>query len=171
MESSFSKKNDHFQKKWHQLSRAPVAAWVSTIRRESTREESAESFSRQECKARMYRSGEGGEKSLLCDPGSELRLLRSHAGHFCCVFSLIIIIYLFCLFFLSRSYTNSSIFILAVGNTPYGKRRNSRTESPFWWQSNWEESLHLRQSFCTTARSIRHNLQPEKHRRNERYTW
>ena len=56
-----------------------------------------------------------------------------------------------------------------MGTTPYGKRRNSRTESPFWLQSILEESLHSRRSFCTTARSIRHILQPEKRRRNERY--
>ena len=31
----------YFNLKWHQLSRAPVMAWVGTIRRESTREERA----------------------------------------------------------------------------------------------------------------------------------
>ena len=96
--------------------------------------------------------------------------LRSHARPFFCVFSLIIwiICYIFS-FFLRTSCTISSIFVLAVGNTPYGKRHNSRTQSPFWLQSIFEQSLHSRQYFCTTARSIRHFLQSEKRRRNERY--
>ena len=42
---------------------------------------------------------------------------------------------------------------------PYGKRHNSRTENPLWLQSVLQESLHSRQSFCTTARTIRHILQ------------
>ena len=61
------------------------------------------------------------------------------------------------------------VVILALGNTPYGKRHNSRTQSPFWLQSILEESLLSRQYFWTTARSIRHILQSEKSRRNERY--
>ena len=54
-------------------------------------------------------------------------------------------------FFLSRSYTISSIciyiYILEVGNTPYGKRHASRTISVTPLQSIFEESLHSRQSF------------------------
>ena len=43
------------------------------IRRESTREERAQIFSRQKTQG-TKRCGEGREMSLLCDPGSELRL-------------------------------------------------------------------------------------------------
>ena len=43
---------------------------VRAIRRGSTRRERAEVFSRQKCKARTVVGR--GEKSLLCDPGSEL---------------------------------------------------------------------------------------------------
>ena len=74
-------------------------------------------------------------------------LRRSHAGHFFCVFSLIIWTFFFFVVFLSRSYTNSSIFILAEGNTPYGKRHNSRTESLFWLQS----TRYLRRKLAFTA--------------------
>ena len=74
-------------------------------------------------------------------------LRRSHAGHFFCVFSLIIWTFFFFVVFLSRSYTNSSIFILAEGNTPYGKRHNSRTESLFWLQS----TRYLRRKLTFTA--------------------
>ena len=45
----------------------------STIRRESTREERTEIFSRKKS-ARHEPQWVGGEKSLLCDHGSELRL-------------------------------------------------------------------------------------------------
>ena len=44
----------------------------ASIRRESTAQERAEAFSRWKCKARTVVGR--GEKSLLCDPGSELRL-------------------------------------------------------------------------------------------------
>ena len=64
-------RNKEKEKEKDQLLRAPLA-WVGTIRRESTREERAEIFSRQQCKARTV-VGRGG-KRLLCDPGSELRL-------------------------------------------------------------------------------------------------
>ena len=46
--------------------------WVSTIRRESTREERAETLAIKN--ARYKPQWIGGEKSLLCDPGSELQL-------------------------------------------------------------------------------------------------
>ena len=52
--------------------RAPILAWVGTIRGKPTRQERADVFSRQKLKARTV--VERGEKSLLCDPGSELRL-------------------------------------------------------------------------------------------------
>ena len=115
-------------------------------------------------------SGVSATPGDRCGTGRRIlrRTIRSHARYFLCVFA-DYFDYCYYFFFLSRSYTNSSIFVLAVGNTPYGKRRNSRTESPFWLQSILEESLHSRQSFCATARSIRHILPPEKRRRNERY--
>ena len=46
---------------------------LSVIRRESTREERAEVFSRKFQGTNRSRGGVGGEKSLLCYPGSELR--------------------------------------------------------------------------------------------------
>ena len=52
------------------------------------------------------------------------------------------------LFLLSRSQTISNTYILPVGNTPYRKRRNTRTiciTPPL--QSILEEGLHSRQSF------------------------
>ena len=58
--------------------------------------------------------------------------------------------FFFCLlllFFSSRSYTISSVYMLAVGNTPYGKRHTSRTMSVTPLQSILEESFHSRQSF------------------------
>ena len=58
-----------------------------------------------------------------------LLLLRSHAVFFVCVFLLHIGIKksINCFFF-SRNYAISSVHILVVGNTPYGKRHISRTE-------------------------------------------
>ena len=50
--------------KQHQLSRATITAWIGTIRRESTREESAEPFSTKK-KQGTYRSGEGGEEPTM----------------------------------------------------------------------------------------------------------
>ena len=58
------------------VSNSVVGMHSSSNRRESRRAGSAESFSRQKCKARtVYRTVVGGGgKSLLCDPRSELRL-------------------------------------------------------------------------------------------------
>ena len=50
-------------------------------------------------------------------------------------------------FFLSKSYTISSIYILAAGNAPCGKPHTSRTISVTPLQSILEESLYLGQSF------------------------
>ena len=54
--------------------------------------------------------------------------LRSHAEHFLlCVFAYCFNFKMRIFFFLSRSYTLSSMHSLAVGNTPYGKRHTSQT--------------------------------------------
>ena len=58
-----------------QLLRTPIAGWVGTIRRESTREENAEVTIENEG---AYRSGDGGGEGPLRDPGPEL-LLREGA--------------------------------------------------------------------------------------------
>ena len=95
-----------------------------------------------------------GKKHIRVQYGRRISL-RSHAGHFFCVSSL-----MFFLFFSSRSYTNSSIFILAVGNVL--RKTALLPNRKFVLIAVSEESLHSRQSFCTTARSIRRILQPEK---------
>ena len=67
--------------------------------------------------------------TILTVSSSSCTLLRSHAWHFFCAFLLHIRIkYPFLLLFFSRSYTISSLYILVVGNTPYGKRHISRTK-------------------------------------------
>lgn len=57
-----------------QLARAPILAWARSIRRELTRQESAEFFTRSNCKARTVRSGEWEKGPILHDLRSEIRL-------------------------------------------------------------------------------------------------
>ena len=59
------------------------------------------------------------------------QILEPRRAFFSCVFADFFNCYFFVLLRFGRSYTISSIFILAVGNTPYGKRHNSGTQSPF----------------------------------------
>ena len=61
------------KKKGSTAESAYYSVWVGTIRRESTREERGE-ISREKKNARHEPYWVGGEKSLICDPGSELRL-------------------------------------------------------------------------------------------------
>ena len=60
-----------FAKKKKRINCWERLAWVSTIRRESTREELKSSRDKN-ARHEPYRVG--GKKSLLCDPGSELRI-------------------------------------------------------------------------------------------------
>ena len=64
-----------------------------------------------------------------------------------------------------------NIYFLGVGNTPYWKCHTSRTIHVKPLHSILEERFNLRQSFwcCSTDRSVRRMLQPEKRLRDERY--
>ena len=102
--------------------------------------------------------------------------LRSHAGHFFCVFPLIT----WFLFFFWSFWAEAMLFlvyihILAVGNTPYGKCHTSRTIFVTWHAS----VFYLRRKLTFTQISwydwqINLNcsiLQPDKRLSDERYKY
>ena len=81
--------------------------------------------------------------------GKRFIVLRSHAGLFCVLLLIIWMKKTILFWFLSRSYT-ILVYILAVWNTPFGKRHASRTVSV----TSLRSTRYLRRKLTFTAISL-----------------